>query len=109
MLDVECSMSSTATRLKSYGNSSMRGTEPGRETAWRVASGIKVTSTCPTLTRLDVSVMRRGKPVVLTIDSASMHNAEFPFYLSDNGVWLTDTVPVEFIQFPAALGATTPS
>ena len=46
--------------------------------------------------------MRRGKPVVLKIDSASMYSANFPFYLSDHGVWLTDSVPVKFIQFPDA-------
>lgn len=43
---------------------------------------------------------RRGKPVVLIVDSAAMHEAGFEFYLSKNGVWLTDTVPAQFIQFP---------
>lgn len=45
--------------------------------------------------------MRRGKPVVLTIDSEAMHAARMLFYLSENGVWLTDSVPVEYITFPA--------
>jgi len=44
--------------------------------------------------------LRRGKPVILTIESMTMHEAGHPFYLSANGVWLTDAVPVEFIEFP---------
>ena len=43
---------------------------------------------------------RRGKPVILTIRAAAMSAAGHPFYLSDNGVWLTDAVPPEFIDFP---------
>lgn len=43
---------------------------------------------------------RRGKPVILTIASAAMHAAGHDFFLSANGVWLTDAVPVEFIEFP---------
>ena len=44
--------------------------------------------------------MRRGKPMVLTIASAEMHNAGHQFFLSANHVWLTDSVPVKFIAFP---------
>ena len=43
---------------------------------------------------------RRGKPVILTIESKAMHDAGHTFYLSANGVWLTDAVPVKFIEFP---------
>jgi putative RNA 2'-phosphotransferase len=43
---------------------------------------------------------RRGAPVILTIRSGDMHCAGFAFYLSANGVWLTDQVPVEYIVFP---------
>lgn len=41
---------------------------------------------------------RRGKPVVLTINSLAMNEKGFLFYLSDNGVWLTDHVPPGFIS-----------
>ncbi|MCL1992964.1 MAG: RNA 2'-phosphotransferase [Spirochaetes bacterium] len=40
---------------------------------------------------------RHGKPVVLTINAAKMHQDGIAFYLSDNGVWLTATVPVKYI------------
>lgn len=41
---------------------------------------------------------RHGKPVVLAIKSGLMFSRGFVFYLSDNGVWLTDAVPREFIE-----------
>jgi len=43
---------------------------------------------------------RRGKPLILTIRAAAMHESGYSFYLSANGVWLTDAVPAQFIQFP---------
>ena len=40
---------------------------------------------------------RRGEPVILTIDSAAMHGDGHLFYLADNGVWLTASVPADYI------------
>ena len=40
---------------------------------------------------------RHGKPVVYTVDAASMHADGYPFFLSVNGVWLTKEVPVEYL------------
>jgi putative RNA 2'-phosphotransferase len=40
---------------------------------------------------------RHGKPVILNINAKAMALAGFSFYLSDNGVWLVDSVPVEYI------------
>ncbi|GAA4076760.1 RNA 2'-phosphotransferase [Nonomuraea soli] len=54
---------------------------PDRETAVRVGS-------------------RRGVAVVLVVDAGAMHAAGHPFYLSANGVWLTDLVPAEYLRFP---------
>ena len=42
---------------------------------------------------------RRGAPVILNISSGEMHRDGFLFYLSDNGVWLTDHVPAKYINF----------
>lgn len=36
---------------------------------------------------------RRGKPVTLTVDAGPMHRAGHKFFVSANGVWLTDAVP----------------
>lgn len=41
---------------------------------------------------------RRGAPVILNIRSGQMHRDGILFYLSENGVWLTDNVPVKYID-----------
>lgn len=41
---------------------------------------------------------RHGKPVVLRVNSGLMHKDGIPFYLSENNVWLTDAVPVQYID-----------
>jgi putative RNA 2'-phosphotransferase len=46
---------------------------------------------------------RHGKPVVLNIWAAKMHLAGFEFFRSNNGVWLTKQVPVEYIEFPSKI------
>ncbi|HEN3566315.1 TPA: RNA 2'-phosphotransferase [Yersinia enterocolitica] len=42
--------------------------------------------------------LRYGKPVVLKIKTLDMYEQGFKFFQADNGVWLTDTVPYQFIQ-----------
>jgi putative RNA 2'-phosphotransferase len=42
---------------------------------------------------------RHGKPVILIIDAEKMYTDSYPFYCSDNGVWLTASVPVQYISF----------
>lgn len=41
--------------------------------------------------------MRHGHPVVLSVDTIAMQQAGFMFYRSENGVWLVDRVPPEFL------------
>jgi len=41
---------------------------------------------------------RRGVPVVLRVDAARMAATGAVFFRSDNGVWLTDRVPPEFLS-----------
>jgi putative RNA 2'-phosphotransferase len=41
---------------------------------------------------------RHGKPVVLEVNAAAMRRAGHTFYVSANGVWLTDAVPPEYLQ-----------
>lgn len=46
-----------------------------------------------------VEVGRRyGSPVVLEIDAGEMHRQGFGFFQADNGVWLTERVPVVFLK-----------
>ena len=43
---------------------------------------------------------RRGLPIVLTVHAHAMRAAGHDFFLSANGVWLTECVPAEFVGFP---------
>lgn len=42
---------------------------------------------------------RHGRPMVLIVHADKMAAAGHAFFLSENGVWLTDAVPVDFIDF----------
>jgi putative RNA 2'-phosphotransferase len=51
---------------------------------------------------------RRGAPLILTVRAAEMAAAGHVFYRSENGVWLTDSVPARFVDFPGALSGALP-
>ena len=42
---------------------------------------------------------RRGVPIILTIRAKHMYLKGYEFFKSENGVWLIDKVPSEFIEF----------
>jgi putative RNA 2'-phosphotransferase len=45
--------------------------------------------------------MRHGRLVLFAVNAAAMHQAGFTFYCSDNGVWLVDEVPPQYLtQMP---------
>lgn len=41
---------------------------------------------------------RRGKAIILTIDAAAMHSDGHVFFVTSNGVWLTDAVPARYLR-----------
>lgn len=41
---------------------------------------------------------RKGKPLVLTIATNAMYADGYKFFKSDNGVWLTDFIPTQYIE-----------
>jgi putative RNA 2'-phosphotransferase len=45
-----------------------------------------------------VAGRRKGKNVILEIEARRMHNDGHTFYLSENGVWLTDFVDPKYIK-----------
>lgn len=47
-------------------------------------------------TAIDVG-KRHGNPIIYLVDSRKMYDQGYKFYRSANGVWLTKTVPVEFL------------
>jgi len=56
---------------------------------------VHLSATKETATRVG---SRRGKPIVLEVRALNMHKAGHKFYRSANGVWLTNTVPWEYID-----------
>jgi putative RNA 2'-phosphotransferase len=44
--------------------------------------------------------IRRGKPVILVIETYRMVRDGYQFRVSDNGVWLIPEVPAKYIKFP---------
>lgn len=44
---------------------------------------------------------RHGKPVVLTVDAQRMFQDGNAFWLSENGVWLTDFVAAKYVGAPS--------
>jgi putative RNA 2'-phosphotransferase len=41
--------------------------------------------------------LRHGKPAIFKVEAGRMHGKGFKFFIADNGVWLTDLVPPEFL------------
>lgn len=41
---------------------------------------------------------RHGKPAILKVDAGPMHANGHVFFRTDNGVWLTETVPPTFLE-----------
>lgn len=42
--------------------------------------------------------MRHGKPIVLRVTSKKMYSDGYKFFLSENNVWLTESVPTQFFE-----------
>jgi putative RNA 2'-phosphotransferase len=40
---------------------------------------------------------RHGKPFIFLVLAEQMHKDNFEFYISDNGVWLTNNVPIKYL------------
>jgi putative RNA 2'-phosphotransferase len=48
-----------------------------------------------------VVARRRGAPVIIRVASGAMSRDGFTFFISANGVWLTDAVPAKYLQWPS--------
>jgi putative RNA 2'-phosphotransferase len=47
-----------------------------------------------------VASRRKGRPVILTVRAGEMHADGLPFFVSENGVWLTVHVPARYLDYP---------
>lgn len=71
-----------------------------RETGLVEAIALACPPLCPACNRGERRAAH-GKPVVLLVQAEAMAAAGFSFFYSDNGVWLTDHVPVQYLTIPA--------
>lgn len=46
-----------------------------------------------------VAARRKGRPIILTVRAGEMHTDGLSFFLSDNGVWLTEHVPTRYLDY----------
>lgn len=46
----------------------------------------------------DVARRRKGNPVIYKVMAGNMHRDGYPFFLSASGIWLTDHVPVKYLN-----------
>ena len=65
-----------------------------------VSTGASATTSTspPTATRPPSSAPARGEHVVLVVDAARMHADGRAFWVTGNGVWLTDSVPASYLD-----------
>jgi putative RNA 2'-phosphotransferase len=81
-----------------YHGTASRFIESIRASGLHSASRAHVHLSADQATAVNVG-QRHGRPVVLTIAAGRMHRDGHAFFRSENGVWLTDAVPVEYIDF----------
>ncbi|MBP2445644.1 RNA:NAD 2'-phosphotransferase (TPT1/KptA family) [Rhizobium leguminosarum] len=48
-----------------------------------------------------VATRRKGDHVILRVDAARMFSEGHSFFVSDNGVWLAESVPVQYLSLDA--------
>ena len=82
-----------------YHGTATRFLDPIRAEGLRKMNRHHVHLSATTKPALEVGA-RYGKPVLLTIRAAAMHEAGHAFFRSTNGVWLVEHVPAEFIRYP---------
>ncbi len=41
---------------------------------------------------------RHGKVIIFILDTKQMHQDGFQFYCAENGVWLTEQVPIKYLK-----------
>ena len=67
------------------------------ETGLEKRSRQHVHLSCNVETAINVG-QRHGKPYVFKVLAAQMHEDGFEFWLSENGVWLTNQVPAKYLR-----------
>lgn len=80
-----------------YHGTSAAVLEPIRATGLNRGNRHHVHLSADVETARRVGARRSGAVVILTVDAAAMDRDGYAFYRSDNGVWLTDAVPPNYL------------
>lgn len=97
-IEVELGLAPVAPPERLYHGTATRSVEAIRREGLRKRQRQHVHLSADAATATKVGA-RHGEPVVLTVRAGEMAAAGHSFYLSENGVWLTDAVPTRFIDF----------
>lgn len=97
-IDVDLQLQPTPPPERLYHGTATRFVESIRREGLRKRSRQHVHLSADANTATHVG-SRHGKPRVLIVHAGDMVAAGHAFFLSENGVWLTDAVPVDFIDF----------
>lgn len=98
-VEVDLALSPTAPPDFLYHGTATRFLDSIRATGLHSASRQHVHLSPDEATAVTVG-RRHGVPVVLVVKAGEMAAAGHAFYVSANGVWLTERVPVEFLSIP---------
>ncbi|HEY7292820.1 MAG TPA: RNA 2'-phosphotransferase [Vicinamibacterales bacterium] len=66
-----------------------------------IAGGRRFVHLSTDVATAEVVARRRGRPVVVLVLSGQMHRAGHALFLSASGIWLTEHVPRQFLEFPS--------
>ena len=83
----ECLYHGTATRF--LESIEQEGLKPQQRQHVHLSSNIKTATAVG---------KRYGKPVILEVAAGAMYQQGFEFFLSNNDVWLTDSIPTNFLS-----------
>lgn len=98
-VDVDLALEPIAPPDRLFHGTATRFLDSIRATGLHSANRQHVHLSADTATATKVG-QRHGKAVVLVVRAGDMLAAGHTFYRSANGVWLTNSVPVAFLEFP---------
>lgn len=96
-IDVDLQLEATTPPAVLYHGTATRFLDPIREQGLIKGNRHHVHLSADVVTATAVG-QRHGKPIVLTVNAAKLHATGATFYVTNNGVWLTDSVPSEYLD-----------
>jgi putative RNA 2'-phosphotransferase len=97
-IDVDLGLASAAPPAVLYHGTAARFLDSIRESGLVRGARTHVHLSVDVKTAEIVAKRRAGPHVILSVRASAMHEAGHTFFLSANGVWLTERVPPEFLE-----------